>query len=214
MVNRIDENVGRLVSAIDEAGIRDNTLIVYTSDHGHEFQHRWNPQPKRTCYDTASKIPLIFNWKGKFESKVSSELVSHADLAPSILDLCGIKIPERIHGLSTKGLLWGSRSAWRDSVYIQNSPYRRDGRHSEGGKNAGMFERCIVTAEWKLILNSERPPELYHRLSDPQEKDNRYEEAGLDSVRRDLFDKMEKWAWEVDDGLALSKWLLYKWKNS
>ena len=77
-----------------------------------------------------------------------------------------------------------------------------------------MFERCVVTAEWKLIVNSERPPELYHRQSDPGEKDNRYEEAGLDSVRKELFDKLEKWAWEVGDGLAISKWLLYKWKNS
>lgn len=214
MVNRIDENVGRLLSVLDELGIRDNTLIVYTSDHGHDFEFRWNPQPKRNCYDTASKVPLIFHWKGRFQTRVRSELISHADLAPTILDLCGVKIPTGIQGLSAKGLLLGSRSAWRDSVYIQNHPFRRDGRYCEDGKNAAMFERCLVTAEWKLILNSERPPELYHRQSDPEEKDNRYEEAGLDSVRRELFDKLEKWAWQIGDGLALSKWLLYKWKNS
>ena len=77
-----------------------------------------------------------------------------------------------------------------------------------------MFERCVVAAEWKLILNSERPPELYHRQSDPEEKNNKYKGAELDSVRKELFGKLEKRAWETGDGLALSKWLLYKWKNN
>jgi arylsulfatase A-like enzyme len=151
MVNRIDENVGRLMSTLDELGIREDTLIVYTSDHGHDFVFRWNPQPKRNCYDTASRIPLIFHWKGRFQNGVCSELVSHVDLAPTILDLCGVAIPPGIQGRSAKGLLLGSPSAWRDSVYIQNCPFRRDGRHSEEGKDAAMFERCLVTTEWKLI---------------------------------------------------------------
>lgn len=213
MVNRIDENVGRLLSTLDELSIRDNTLIVFTSDHGHDFHYRWNPQPKRNCYDTASKVPLIFNWKGQFQSGTYSQLMSHVDIAPTILDLCGIEIPKTIQGRSAKELLLGSGSTWRDSVYFQNSPFRRDGRYAEDGKNAAMFERCLVTPEWKLILNSDRPPELYHRQNDPEENNNRYEEAGLESAKKELFDKFEKWAWEIDDSLALSKWLLYKWKN-
>jgi uncharacterized sulfatase len=139
--------------------------------------------------------------------------MNHVDIAPTILDLCGVEIPQSIHGRSAKELLLNSGSDWRDSVYFQNSPFRRDGRYAEDGKNAAMFERCLVTAEWKLILNSDRPPELYRRHDDPDEINNRYEEAGLDSVRSDLFDKFEKWAWAIDDSLALSKWLLYKWKN-
>ena len=99
----------------------------------------------------------------------------------------------------------------RDSVYIQNHPFRQDGKHADEGHWAAMVERCIVTRNWKLILNSIRPPELYQIQEDPEERINRWDDTGLEGVKKDLFDCMEKWAREVDDGLTLSKWLLYKW---
>ena len=213
MVNRIDENVGRMVDVLNALGLEQNTLIVYTSDHGHDFVYRWNPQPKRNCYDTASRIPLIFHWIGKIKPGVRSELVSHADLVPTILDLCGLDIPAGLHGHSARELLLSGKGPWRDSVYIQNHPYRQDGRYCPPESDPTMFERCIVTNEWKLIVNSERPPELYHRPSDPDEINNRFRGPGLEEVLRTLFRKLEDWAWQIGDGQALSKWLLYKWYN-
>ena len=164
MVNRIDENVGRFIKAIDELGIREKTIIIYTSDHGHNFIHKWNDHNKRLCYDTASKVPLIFNWKNHFKIGLRSELISHVDLSPTILDLCNVDIPEAMQGNSAKNLLDKSTESFRDAVFVENRPYRN--------AEKGMFERCIITNEWKLILNTDRYPELYNRMQDNEEINN------------------------------------------
>lgn len=205
MVNRIDENVGRLTKAIDELGIRENTIIVYTSDHGHNFVHKWNDHGKRLCYDTASNVPLIFNWKNHFDVGIRNQLISHVDLAPTILELCNVELIRDLQGKSAKALLNGTIDRWRDAVFIQNRPYKQPER--------GMFERCVVTDEWKLILNTDRKPELYNRKQDIREVNNVYDKPELKKVKDELFDRLENWAWEVDDGLTLSGWLLGKWKT-
>jgi len=205
MVNRIDENVGRLTSAIDELGIRENTIIIYTSDHGHNLIHRWNKHNKRLCYDTASKVPLIFNWKNHFKTGSRSQVISHVDLAPTILDLCGVRIPQAIQGKSAKSLLNGDDKNWRKAVFIENRPFKDAGD--------GMYERCVVTDEWKLILNTERAPELYNRKNDIDENNNLYNDPDMKPVIEELFNRLEKWAWEADDGLTLSRWMLGKWRG-
>jgi arylsulfatase A-like enzyme len=206
MVNRVDENVGRLVATLEELGIRDNTLIVFTSDHGHNFVYRWNDQPKRCCYDTATRVPLIYHWPEGLRSGVRSQFSSIADIAPTILDLCGVPVPAGIHGQSLKSQMHDATSSGQDSAYIQNIPYRPD--HDEHG----MYERCLVTREWNLILSSRRPPELYDRQRDPAEMHNCWGKMGLESVQKNLLERLEERAREIDDGLAVSKWLLDKYR--
>ena len=214
MVNRIDENVGRIVSTLNELGIREKTLIVYTTDHGENFEFRWNQHPKRACYDASSKIPLIFNWKNHLPPAVRSQLISHVDVAPTILDLCNIKIPKEIQGLSARNLLEGDMKNVRDFVVIQNQPldpwsYPRISPQKLmaylSSDRLLMYERCIVTDEWKLILNSnpERAPELYRRKTDIDESDNRYSDPSSRDVRDRLLRTLEQYAWSFQDQLAL-----------
>ena len=200
MVNNVDENIARIAETLDELNLRERTLIVFTTDHGHFFKYRWNQNAKRVCYDPASRVPLIMNWKGKIKPRVCSELISLVDLAPTLLELCNVPIPPEIQGRSAKDLLETRSPDWREAVFIQNRPY--------ADINNGMFERCVVTPSWKLILNSQRPPELYHRQEDPQEVNNRYSDLSLKEVREDLLARLDAWAWRVGDGLTL-KWRSY-----
>ena len=150
MVNRIDENVGRLVQHLDDLGLRERTLLVYTSDHGHYFAKRREEADsfKRLCFDIASRVPLILNWRGHIKGQVCSRLISNVDLASTLLDLCRVKVPSEMHGRSARGLLLTGSQNWRQAVFMEDRPF--------GDLNNGIFERCVVTENWKLILSSQR----------------------------------------------------------
>lgn len=207
MVNRIDWNVGRLVKAVDGLGIREKTIIIFTSDHGENFPKRWNDHHKRLCYDQAAKVPLIMSWRGALsEKEVVSDVFSMADLPVTILDLCDLPYPKDLHGQSAKQLLAGDRSGWHDAVLVENRPYRWD-----RPQKSEMWERCVVTNHWKLILNTERPPELYNRLSDPDEQDNLYGKPEVAEVTADLYRRLGELGRATGD--ELTPQLIKQWKS-
>jgi len=208
MVNRLDWNIGRLLDAVDEMGLRENTLIVFTSDHGENFPLRWNHHHKRLCYDQAANVPLIMSWRGTLpEREVIEEVFSMNDLPVTILDLAGVGHPDNLHGQSAKRLLAGDRTGWHDAIMIENRPYRWD--HKEFSE---MWERCVVTNDWKLILNTDRPPELYDRQKDRLDLHNLYGEAGTEEVTAALYKRLEELGEAADDELAPK--LVAKYRSS
>jgi len=96
-VNRLDKNVGRLVGALKEKGLYDNTVIIYTSDHGCHFKTR-NVEYKRSCHDSAIHTPLVFGGGAVARRAATDCLASLIDLPPTILDLAGIEIPKSYSG--------------------------------------------------------------------------------------------------------------------
>ena len=64
MCTAIDDAVGRLLEALDNSGLAENTLVVFTTEHGHHFEHRWNGHAKRLCYDTSARIPMLMRFSG------------------------------------------------------------------------------------------------------------------------------------------------------
>lgn len=117
-INRLDENVGRLIEKLKEKGIYENTVIIYTSDHGSHFKTR-NMEYKRSCHDSATHTPLIIAG-GLFQGgKRVESLVSLIDLPPTLLELAGIPIPESFSGESILPMLSGKSE--RDCVLIQIS---------------------------------------------------------------------------------------------
>jgi arylsulfatase A-like enzyme len=203
MVHRIDSNVGRVLETVDSEGIREDTIIIFTSDHGENFPRRWNEHGKRLCYDQASNVPLVISWPGKLErGGVVKEVISNVDFGPTILDLCGEKWPSAIHGSSAKEMIQGDTSDWHGDVMVQNNPYRIwDGKHRE------MRERCLVTENWKLILNNMRPPELFPRGTPEIPENNRFEE------REDLVDGLTErlGAWGNRTGDCLAEEAIRHW---
>jgi len=202
MVNRIDWNVGRMLKFLDESGLADNTIVVFTSDHGENYPHRWNKHHKRLCYDQSANVPLIVRAPGVTKpGTVLTQPVSSADLCPTILDLLGFGVPGEIHGLSMRPLLSGNVKGWREDVFIQNRPIKFKDE---------MMERCIVTDRWKLILNQKRPPELYDRRAKVKDSDNLYGKVDQEIVD-DLFERLSRWGKFVSDSLVDE--LLTKYKS-
>ena len=186
--NLIDQNVGKLMDALEEAGLKENTVILYSSDHGSHFRTR-NAEYKRSCEDGCLHIPLIA-WGGPFRGAGRcGELVSLIDVPPTILDIAGLKIPEHYRGHSLVRLARGDRENWPDAVYAQISE----------AENA----RTVRTKEWKYCVCApvfdidEAYPKryveekLYDLVNDPYENVNLVKDPAYAAVRAKMRERLK-----------------------
>ena len=195
MCEKIDEKVGELLATLDELHVADNTLVVFTSDHGHNFVYRWNHHYKRLCYDTAARVPLIMRMPGVIpKGRRIDTLFSSVDLTPTLMDLLGQPVPAGLQGLDFAALVRGQSDKGRDYVFIENVPFT-------GFPEKGQ-ERCVLDSRYKLILSNRRPPELYDMQSDPDEVNNQWDKLKSSAEVRQLLDQLQKWADRTKDTLA------------
>jgi choline-sulfatase len=170
LVSSIDRNVGRLVTRLEELGLRRNTLIVFTADQGHNCGHHgiWgkgNSTAPFNMYDTSLQVPLIWNLPGRIrEGQSTDAMVSAYDFSPTIVDYLGVPLPpdRRRAGRSYAAFLRGEKPRWRNEVYFEYE-YVRGVRT----QNLKYVER---TKEW--------PGELYDLEADPGETRNAIAEPG------------------------------------
>ena len=188
----VDENVGRLLDYLDENGLSENTIVVYTSDQGFYLgEHGWFD--KRFIYNESFKTPLLVKWPGNIQAgSVSDEMVQNLDFAQTFLDVAGVKAPNDMQGESLVPLLKGDTAAWtRDAVYYQY--YEYPGWH--------MVKRHygIVTKEYKLVhfYYDVDEWELYDRKKDPLELNSVYSDPAyaqvVDSLKIKLKDIRKKY---------------------
>ena len=119
-VARLDECFGRLLNQLKSLGQIDNTVIVFTSDHGCHFGTR-NSEDKRSCHESSIRIPLVLAGPGIERGRVIKELVSLIDLPPTLLDIAGVGIPDTFAGHSILPLTRGCVSNWPEEVFVQIS---------------------------------------------------------------------------------------------
>lgn len=170
MVKRLDEALGRLQDALVSLGVDDNTIILFTSDHGCHFKTR-NSEYKRSCHEASVRVPTAF-WGPGFEmGGRRSEVTSLVDLVPTLLDASGISIPEDLPGRSLMPRLRGSNEPWEQEVFFQISE--------------DIVGRGIRTGRWKYSVtapdksgrddshsDSYLETHLYDLHSDPYELQN------------------------------------------
>jgi arylsulfatase A-like enzyme len=117
-VKRIDEALGRLRDALFSLGMLENTIIVYTSDHGCHFKTR-NGEYKRSCHDSSTRIPMAFSGPSFQSGGRLQELISLVDIPPTLLDACGIEVPRSMQGHSVLPLTRGQCSDWPEEMYSE-----------------------------------------------------------------------------------------------
>jgi len=182
-VNSLDQNLGRIRDELNQLGIADNTLVIYTSDHGSHFRTR-NSEYKRSCHEGCIRIPMIAYGPSFTGGKVISNLVSLIDLPPTILKAGGVEPPSYMRGKALQELLEGEVKDWPQEVFLQIS-------ESQCG-------RAIRTKKWKYSV---RAPEkggsdpsseiyvedfLYDLEADPHERNNLVESEDHIEVRQRL----------------------------
>jgi len=186
-IKAVDESVGRVLDYLEKNGLAENTIVVYTSDQGFYLgEHGWFD--KRFMYEESFRMPLLVKYpKGIKAGTQVKQLVQNVDYAPTILDFCGVNIPEDMQGRSFRPLLEGEEiNDWRHSMYYHF--YEHPGFH--------MVKRHIGvrTDRYKLIhfYNNIDTWELYDLQEDPQEVNNLYGKAGFEELTADLKIELDK----------------------
>lgn len=170
MVHNIDWNVGRILNLLDKLGIADNTLMVFLSDHGDMFgQHGSFCGIKCQPYRAAMHVPLIVRYPSRFAARASDAMVDvGVDMMPTLLDLCGLDMPDGMHGESYLPVLDGAADAARDAVMYQ--VFRQTG--GQPGEFAPYAQRGIRTKDWLYVRHKDRRVMLHDERTDYHEQHN------------------------------------------
>lgn len=201
LLEKVDSRIEDLIDDLDEKGLLENTVIIYTSDHGDgRAAHKWNQ--KKSFYEESVNVPFIISWKGKTKAGVVDEttLVSSGlDLYPTILQFAGIDIPESFHGidLSPAALITPTGTITpRDYVISENVQSVYTG--STGGKFNG---RMVVTNEFKYMLFDKgvNREQLYDLTTDPGELAPVTDDPNYQDDIADMRQKLKDWVIEVGD---------------
>ena len=182
----VDDNIGRLLDYLDDAGLAENTIVVYTSDQGFYLgDHGWFD--KRWMYEESLRTPLIVRWPDVVSpGSENTDLVQNLDFAETLLDAAGVAIPEVMQGRSLLPLLQGNRPEdWREAIYYQYFEY--PGWH--------MVRRHygVRTLRHKLIYYYEIDEwELFDLRSDPHELHNEWGNPRYAGILIDLVKRMRE----------------------
>jgi uncharacterized sulfatase len=182
-VNALDSALGRLESVIKEEGMSDNTVVIWTSDHGSHFRTR-NSEYKRACHDGCTHIPMVIHGPGFCGGQRYQEMVSLIDIPPTLLRCAGLDVPDYMAGRPLQDITIGNADNWPENVFIQIS-------ESQCG-------RAIATRKWKYSVRapgvdgnapgSDRYVEefLYDLEEDPCERNNLVSNPEYTEVRSRL----------------------------
>ena len=203
VVHALDQEVGRVLDYLEEKGLLDNTLVVYTSDQGFYMgEHGWFD--KRFMYEESLSTPLVMRLPKGLERRGDiDEMVQNIDYAPTFLDLAGAPIPDDIQGVSLLPLLKGRTATaadkqaiknWREAIYYHyyEYPAEHDVRRHYG----------IRTDRYKLMHfygHDVNAWELFDLKQDPHELHNLYGQPGYEALQRQLHHQLELLQIQYDD---------------
>jgi len=178
-----EEGVGQILAALEETRQLDRTLIVFTSDHGYFYGEHCLSVERRLAYEEAIRIPLLIRYPPliKPASRID-EFVLSIDLAPTLLELGGARLPAKLHGRSLVPLLRGEAWQPRMSVLLEHFSDNVFPRVQNMGYQAVRTER------WKYIhyRDLKDADELYDLKSDPYEMKNVINDASMNATLADL----------------------------
>ncbi|MEC3908650.1 sulfatase [Tamlana sp. 2201CG12-4] len=185
VVSSVDDNIGDVLNYLDEHGLAENTIVVYTSDQGFYMgEHGWFD--KRFMYEESLRTPLLIRYPAKIKPKtVVNGMVQNIDYAPTFLDYAGIDTPSGIQGESIRPLLEGKKDEIRDAIFYQYFEYP--------GPHAVKRHFGIRTSRYKLIhfYYDVDEWEFYDLEKDPNEMKNQYANPNYKAIIKELKIKLK-----------------------
>jgi arylsulfatase A-like enzyme len=167
MVKCIDDNVGRILNCLAEQGILNDTIVVFTSDHG-DYLGEHGLDQKNYLYETVYRIPMLIRWPKKIQREtVIENIISTVDFQPTILKLIGIEPCGREQGRDASAILYGKSENWEDVVFI----------HSCFVKGTG-----IITPQYELAYIKNNDHILFDRNNDPDQTNNLFNDPNYKKI--------------------------------
>jgi arylsulfatase A-like enzyme len=204
----IDREIGRVIDAVKTLH-NDDTVIIYTSDHGDMLEAHGLHGKGPMMYEEITNIPFIVAIPGGPEGAVSQALVSHLDILPTMLDLSGINIPPSLQGVSQKKVLEDSSTSVRD--YVMINFHRFAINHDSFG---GFYPiRCVTDGRYKLSINLLDTDELYDLAVDPLEIYNCINDSRYTAIRDQLHDVLLAEMDRIRDPFRSFHWGNRSWRS-
>ena len=181
MISMMDHYIGRILDRLEELGLADNTLVVFTSDHGHFFGQHGLSAKGAFHYEDLIRVPLVARWSGQIEAGQRSEAIqSLVDLAPTFLGACQIEGGETMAGVDQSKAWRGRAGPGRDHAVVEN-------RHEA----TSIHHKTFVDQRYKLTVYYQRPyGDLFDLQEDPGEVRNLWNSALHAQLRAALTAKM------------------------
>jgi arylsulfatase A-like enzyme len=193
MLTRLDKEVGRVMKALTDAGVADNTMLVFSSDHGATFEvlqrgaavYHDSNRPfrgqKRTLWEGGVRVPTFVRWPGKVPAgKVSDDVLAMIDLMPTFCAATGTELPSelKLDGRNVLDVLTGKSPAPQRTLFFE-------------WREGGNTQLAALHGNMKLVINGENRPELYDVEADPAERIN--QAADYAELTKQLDGELASW---------------------
>ena len=181
MVSFMDEQIGRILDALEEQGLSENTLVVFTTDHGHFLGQHGLWFKGAFHYEDVLRVPFIASWPGHIAAGAQIDaLQSLVDLAPTFLSACDLPIPGAMQGVNQLSVWEGEQEKARDEVIVEF-------RHQP----TKVHLRTLITQRYKMTIYRDQPyGELFDLRDDPDERVNLWGAVAASEVKAEMFQKL------------------------
>lgn len=195
IIEHVDQSVLKIVNGLEEAGLLENTVIIFSSDHGEGVaEHHWNQ--KQVLYESCVKIPFIIAWKSEINTgKDSNALISNGlDLFPTICDFANIDLKDKYHGNSIRPLLNGQKENVNDFLVLETV-------FASGTRELGLHGRCLRTPRYKYIVYNEGVirEQLFDMEADPEEMNNLAKDDNFNDKLLEHRNLLSDWGTKTKD---------------
>lgn len=186
LVTSMDRMIGRILNALEANGLADNTLIIYSSDHGDQLGQR-NLWWKQTFYDDAAKVPLILSWPGRLpEGEKRDQVANLIDVGATLLDAAGAPPLPRSVARSLLPVAADKQAPWLNETF---SEYCTDSMARWTGP-IPVQQRMLRSENWKLVYYHGARPQLFDLSADPDEMHDLAESPAHTAIRDALCAKV------------------------
>jgi arylsulfatase A-like enzyme len=173
LVSQVDYGIGLVLEELENQGLIDNTIIVFTSDHGdYAGEHGLWSKMGGISSRAITRIPMILRFPQSIETnQICDEIIESIDLFPTLCGLAGMPTADHVQGISFNSLLGKNPQPIRESALTENA-----------------YRKALATKEWRFVANiGDKPDELYHQLSDPWETNNLIDDPSYADVAQQLL---------------------------
>lgn len=178
-VSLIDKNVGRMLDRLEELGLAENTIVVFTADHGEYMGAHGMMAKGGFLWEEYVNVPFLAKFPGQEPGRKTDALLSHVDIVPTLLDAAGIENHRiSVDGVSQLGVIRGEAQHIRDCATVM---------HAGRDPKVNPDQHALITPDWKLVYHAGDPNgELYDLRNDPHELNNLYNRAEAADIQREL----------------------------
>lgn len=207
-ITSIDENFGRLIAALKESGEWENTIIVYTSDHG-ELLGSHGRVYKDLWYEESIGVPLMISYPGKLKPQKTNQLINSIDLLPTLLGLAGIEIPREIDGIDYSAFMYGKKSKVPNRIFFQFD------RGVLNDKGPDRYYRAVRTDRYTYVAAmlpyydqfiGKHKQVLYDNKKDPYQLHPIFPGQGHDEIINNLRTCVMQWCEKTNDPFFSKYW--------